>query len=338
MPAWAAIRAYLDSGSRAHSGPGPLLFWTPAGPVTVTATLEAISRGEQPLVRVTLQSDLAHSTAEPPAEPPAPTMAATAGTPRPPPLDFKQHADPALRDGAAAKLAHELRTPLSAIVSLAEIMRDERLGAMGNPRYKAYAADIHDTARHTLDLIGAMLDVDRDEANATGRAAHPRLELDNVDLNDIAKRCASAMQPIAARGGVAIALAPSDDVKAVHADRRAIRQIILNVLSNALRFTPTGGRITLATARRNDGTVELSVADTGSGMDPADIARVLAGTTTAAAPPRTRLAGEHAGFGFGLPLVRELAEAHGGSLDIESVPEHGTRVVVTLPAAGVPPP
>jgi len=311
MPTWAAIRAYLDSGASGQSNPGALLFWTPAGPVTFTATLEALSHGERRLVLVTLQPD------------------------RAPPADS---VDPAQLVSAAARLAHELRTPLSAIVSLAEIMRDERLGAMGNPRYKAYAADIHDTARHTLDLIGAMLDDSRDEANAAGGAAHPRLELDTVDLNDIAERCASAMQPIAARGGVTIALAPSDDVKAVLADRRAIRQIILNVLSNALRFTPKGGRITLATARRNDGTIELSVADTGSGMDPADIARALSSTTMAPAPPRIRLAGEHAGFGFGLPLVRELAEAHGGSLDIESVPEHGTRVVVILPAAGVPSP
>lgn len=240
-------------------------------------------------------------------------------------------------DGAIARLAHELRTPLSAIVSLAEIMRDERLGTMGNQRYKTYAADIHDSARHTLDMIAAMLDGARDDdAGARKGGATARLDLDGVDVAEIAARCVSAMQPIAARGGVALDARSAGDLPLVLADRRALRQIILNLLSNGLRFTPRGGTIVVAATRRDDGGVDLTVADTGSGMSEADIARAL--SPTSAAPRRLRIAGQHVGMGFGLPLVRELAEAHGGVLLIDSKPGAGTRMTIRLPAASVLPP
>ena len=232
-----------------------------------------------------------------------------------------------------AKLAHELRTPLSAIVSLAEIMRDERLGAMGNPRYKAYAADIHDSARHTLDLIGAMLDGDHEPAGVQETVSQPRVDLVPVDLNEIANRCVSAMQPIGARGGVDLEVAAGPDLPRLLADRRALRQIILNLLSNALRFTPQGGLITLTTASRDDGTIEFAVSDTGTGMRANEIDRALG--KALAEPLRLRLAGQQSGFGFGLPLVRELAQAHGGRLTIDSVPGKGTRITVIFPASNV---
>lgn len=269
---------------------------------------------------------------------------------RPPPLDFKPmpvaaaapdrgtlpstDVAPAfdqLPDAATRKLAHELRTPLSAIVSLAEIMRDERLGAMGNARYRSYAADIHDTARHTLDLVATLLDGDAGVAGADAAAA-PRIELEAVDLNDIAARCVSAMQPIGARSGIALAISPAAGLPALLADRRGLRQIILNVLSNALRFTPPGGRIELGTRLSGDGTIELAVADTGQGMSDADLARARGEPSTGAAPARIRLAGTAGGTGYGLPIVRDLVGAHGGSVAIDSVPGHGTTVTVTFPA------
>ncbi|MEQ1613016.1 MAG: HAMP domain-containing sensor histidine kinase [Hyphomicrobiaceae bacterium] len=306
------------------------------------ATLREIARR----IRAGTSADMASqpATTEMPVDtaPPTPRL--------PPPLDFRPLESP-IEPAAAtlppqvppmatanpigtdlAKLAHELRTPLSAIVSLAEIMRDERLGAMGNPRYKAYAADIHDSALHTLDLIGVMFDSGGGAVPSNdAKVAELKLDLTRIDLNDIANRCVSAMQPIGARGEVTLGINLQPDLPHLLADRRALRQIILNVLSNALRFTPKGGLIALATVLHADGTIELSVRDTGSGMRTAEIDRALGRSEAPAAPKRIRLAGEQSGFGFGLPLVRQLAEAHGGRLAIESTPGSGTRVAVIFP-------
>ena len=234
-------------------------------------------------------------------------------------------------DPALARLAHELRTPLGAIVSLAEVMRDEQLGAMGNPRYKAYAGDIHDTARHTLDLVVAMLD--GAVASASDTAAPGRIAGEPVDLNAICSSSASAMRPIAARGGVTLETRLDPALPMVRADRRSLRQIILNVVSNGLRHTAAGGRIEIATRREPGGEIILSIADSGSGMRAADIDRALGKAPAAqVVSRRLRVAGSQSGTGIGLPLVRELTEAHGGRLEIESHPGTGTRIVIRLPA------
>lgn len=264
---------------------------------------------------------------------------------RPPPLDFRQapQAEPPApsapepeRNGrpggaALARLAHELRTPLSAIVSLAEVIRDEQLGPMANAKYKAYAADIHDSAQYTLDLVAAMItDAAGAEADVAPADA-PRLQLGTVDINALCASSSSAMQPIAVRGAVTLTVDPAETLPLIRADRRAVRQIILNLLSNALRHTPREGRIVLSTRRREEGGVVIGVADTGTGMRTAEIARALARPDAAAAPQRLRIAGEKAGLGIGLPLVRELIEAHGGKLSIHSISGQGTEVSVSFP-------
>ncbi len=261
----------------------------------------------------------------------------------PPPLNFQQGVQPdasaqptAANDPEAiagtvlatplATLAHELGTPLSAIVSLAEIMRDERLGSMGNPRYKAYAADIHDSARHTLDLVRAMVERDGDKQ-------HPAyIELDDIDLNDIARRCASAMQPIAIRGDVTLATTLDDCLPKVRANQRAIRQIIFNLLSNGLRFTPRGGKITIATSSNAGRGVQLAIIDTGTSMSQSDIARILGPYSANPGPnlPKPMLTNDNGGSGIGLPLVRQLVDAHGAKLEITSDANLGTRISITF--------
>ena len=230
---------------------------------------------------------------------------------------------------ALAKLAHELRTPLSAIVSLSEVMRDEQLGGMGNPRYKAYASDIHESARHTLDLVQAMVDGEHQAAPQS------RLHLDriSIDLNEIARSCGSAMQPIAQRSSVVIDLELDAKMPPLMANGRAIRQMIFNLLSNALRYTPGGGRITISTKPLGDKTVRLEIANTGKGIDQVEIERVLGQL------PRTAVPGNASGdvsrngriTGIGLPLVRQLAEAHDAMLLIDTDPISGTRISITFP-------
>jgi two-component system, cell cycle sensor histidine kinase PleC len=279
-------------------------------------------------------------------------LASSTGKPAiqfPPPLKFEQlafpfgdeeaGATPALQPSQTAKkrvrrdrvngpsalatLAHELRTPLSAIVSLAEIMRDERLGAMGNARYKAYAGDIHDSARHTLDLVHAMVEGERDAARGKGN----HRDFDEVDLNAIARSCGLAMQPIAARVGVEIETDLLPSLPPVLANARAIRQMIFNLLSNALRYTPHGGLIKIVTRAVAGQKVQLEVTDSGSGMSQADIARILAPAGT----NRANMASLNGnGSGIGLPLVRQLADAHGAVLEIKSDPETGTQVTITF--------
>jgi signal transduction histidine kinase len=224
---------------------------------------------------------------------------------------------------AIARLAHELRTPLSAIATLAEIIRDERLGAMSNIRYKGYASDIHESATHALSVLAALLD----PAQAGDETAG--LDLATTDLNAIIVGSVSAMRPLADRAGVKLTAAVADRLPAIVADRRTLKQILLNLVSNALRHTSAGGEIVVSSAWRPDGQVRIAVRDTGSGMSREAIRQAL----SAEAQARGRTASGAGSTGFGLPLVKALAEANGASIDIDSAIGEGTRVAVTFPAA-----
>jgi two-component system cell cycle sensor histidine kinase PleC len=219
-----------------------------------------------------------------------------------------------------AKLAHELKTPLSAIVAAAEIMRDERLGAMGNPRYLGYAADIHESASHALAVITRML----------GAAAGPRTRadaaaLEAVDLNDLTTRVVSGMMPLAKSRALTLDTDLEVALPSVLADPTGLRQILINLLSNALKFTPPGGDVRVVTGYLDTGGVFLVVRDTGHGMDSATLEKLTNGT--AEAPLKRRAGG---GYGIGLPLVMTLAEANHAALEIDSAPGKGTVVLLAF--------
>jgi len=224
-----------------------------------------------------------------------------------------------------AKLAHELRTPLSAIAALAEIMHDERLGAMGNARYKGYARDIQASARHALSVISAMLSVEpvtpSPEVAGPAGTGTDRLDFIEIDIGVVIAECVAAMTPIAAQAGLTLGAGCGERMPRLIADRRALKQILLNLLANAIRFTPRGGQVTVSSSYVLAGPVRVEVRDTGSGMSEAEIGRIFS-----AEPGMARRDGERSGFG--LPLVISLADANGASVAIGSTPGTGTRVSV----------
>lgn len=229
-----------------------------------------------------------------------------------------------------AKLAHELRTPIGAIVALAEVMRDERFGTLGNARYKGYANDIHQSARHALAVLSAMLDA----GPGPSGQVDPRgqMAFEQIELNALARGCVSGLQPVAAKAGLSLRTALTPRPLYLTADRRSLKQIILNLLSNALKFTPAGGTITVATSASGEPTgssvmssmFRLDVRDTGIGMTPALISEVLSRDIDAA-PDLPECS-----TGIGLPMAQALAVAHGGHISIAS-DKDGATVSLHLP-------
>ena len=219
-----------------------------------------------------------------------------------------------------AGVSHELRTPLNAIIGFSDMMRSRLFGPLPG-KYAEYADLIHDSGQYMLDLIGDVLDLSKVEA---GRYT---LSPDTFDLSDVVRSSAKMIRPAsdAAETNVELSL-PQDDPLLVTADRRAVRQILLNLLSNAVKFSPKGGRIEVA-ARERDGGAVISVSDQGPGMGEAELARI----GEPFAQGQAGLSSTARGSGLGLSLVRQLAELHGGRLEIDSKPGQGTTARVVLP-------
>jgi signal transduction histidine kinase len=224
-----------------------------------------------------------------------------------------------------ASLAHELKTPVSAIAAAADIMQDERFGPLGSPRYLGYARDIHGSARHVLGVIDRMLAEGRtDPVPLSGD-----LDITQIDTGKTLEATVSQLAPLAERAGIALALELSPRLPHVIADATSLRQIVFNLVTNALKFTDCGGRITVAARHSADGPLSISVSDTGSGIAEAEIERLLAPGGTARRQPRGGAANTD-GLGLGLPLVRTLASANGAAFSIESTPGKGTSASVVF--------
>jgi signal transduction histidine kinase len=220
---------------------------------------------------------------------------------------------------ALARLGHELRTPLSSIAAMAEIIRDARFGPDAQDRYREYAGHIHDSARHALSLVGAMLDPE----TAVERHEPPPTFVE-INVDELLKACLDTIAPLAERAGLRVDLASAGRLPHLVADARALRQILLNLLTNALKFTPRGGVITVSTEHRDDGPLQIAVADTGIGMSTAElahVARMMTADTVDAGGARAS-----GGRGLGLPMVRRLAAQSGGQVAIDSVLGRGTTV------------
>ena len=226
-----------------------------------------------------------------------------------------------------ANMSHELRTPLNAVIGFSEIMIHDAAGRLGGDKYREYAGDIHASGVHLLELINDILDIAKIEAGK--HTLHEQsVEIDNIIaacLRLIGERAENAMvELVRLAGGEGLAL---------RADMRACKQMLINLLSNAVKFTEPGGRIAVGVRIDAMGDLLLSVADTGIGIDAKDIDNVVKPFFQADGSLTRR----HYGTGLGLPLVKALAELHGGGVMIDSALGVGTNVTIRLPAYRVLP-
>jgi PAS domain S-box-containing protein len=232
--------------------------------------------------------------------------------------------DSSAKSDFIAKISHEIRTPLNAIIGFSEVMMQERFGPIGNERYRDYLKDIHTSGGHLMSLIDDLLDLSKIEAGKLD------LTFTSVGLNDLAQQCVAIMQPQASRGRVIIRTSLPPALPQVMADARSVRQIVLNLLSNSIKFTGAGGQVIVSTALNDNGEVVLRVRDTGIGMSEKDLSAALEPFRQLAVASARSGAG---GTGLGLPLTKALAEANRARFQIRSTPKEGTLVEVAFPAA-----
>ncbi|MBL6937950.1 MAG: hypothetical protein ISS15_16325 [Alphaproteobacteria bacterium] len=220
-----------------------------------------------------------------------------------------------------ANMSHELRTPLNAIIGFSDILKKELFGAIGNEKYAEYIRDINDSGHHLLAIINDILDLAKAEAGKLS------LQEDEIDLSRCLDDALRMCRGRATAAGVDLTFPGRGQSLYALVDERLIRQIVLNLLTNAIKFTREGGKVTLTLSGAEDG-IYIRVADTGIGIAPEDIDRIIRPFEQV----ETVLSRTHGGTGLGLPLTAKLTELHGGTLTIESQVAQGTTVTVWLPA------
>jgi signal transduction histidine kinase len=220
-----------------------------------------------------------------------------------------------------ANVSHELRTPLNAVIGFSEVMISETLGPLGNRKYAEYANDIHESGQHLLALINDILDLSKVESGSE------ELYEEEIHVPDMAKSLLTLMRHHAEKGKVGLLMELDPTLPKVIADKRKLKQILVNLLSNSVKFTKPGGRITLRAWVDEEGGFAFQVADTGIGMAPEDIPKALQKFRQVDGD----LNRKYEGTGLGLPLAKALAELHGGTLHMESELGRGTAVTVRLP-------
>jgi two-component system cell cycle sensor histidine kinase PleC len=224
-----------------------------------------------------------------------------------------------------ATMSHELRTPLNAILGFSEVMKSQLLGPLKNDNYREYAGNIHDSGRHLLQLINEILDLSRIEA---GRY---ELHEEPVRLTEVVEECLRLLTLRAQSKGLHVAAEFDKELRQLWADERAIRQICLNLITNALKFTPRGGSVTITIAGTADGGQTLIVKDTGPGIPKEEIPKVMQAFGQGSLAHQTA----EGGTGLGLPIVLNLVTLHGGSFELRSELRKGTEAVVVLPPSRV---
>lgn len=224
-----------------------------------------------------------------------------------------------------ANISHELRTPLNAVIGFSEIMEEQMFGPLGDPRYRSYARDIGESGRHLLSLINDVLDLSKVEAG--------KFVL-HEERNSIASAVESCMRIVSERadaGGVRLVDRVPQDLPLLNADPRALKQIFINLLTNAVKFTQRGGRVDVTAELDAVGNLVIRVADTGIGIDPADLDKAL----SAFGQVDSVMERKYEGTGLGLPLTKRLVELHDGWFELDSAPGEGTTAIVCFPASRV---
>jgi len=221
-----------------------------------------------------------------------------------------------------ANISHELRTPLNTVIGFADVLADEAAGKL-TAEQADYVRDIRASGEHLLAIINDLLDMSRIEAGAM--TVHDGV----FDLGRVVAGTARMMREQALSVGVTLEAATPDGPLAVRADERLIRQVMLNLIANAVKFTEPGGTVRVTAGRRADGTVWATVADTGIGIAPEQIAMVFKPFYQV----DSSLSRKRGGTGLGLPISKAIMALHGGDLDIASRPGQGTTISAILPAA-----
>ncbi len=218
-----------------------------------------------------------------------------------------------------ANVSHELRTPLNAIIGFSEMMKGQMFGPLGAPKYEEYCADIHDSSSHLLGVINDILDMSRIEAGQVD------LSVETVDLAELFSEATRIMTPTSAEKNITLASAIAEGMR-IQVDRRAMKQILLNLMSNAVKFTAADGRVTVR-ARLERESVVVAVEDNGIGIPAREVERL--------GQPFVQVENQftktHQGSGLGLAIARSLTELHHGKMDISSAVGQGTTVTVRLP-------
>ena len=239
----------------------------------------------------------------------------------------KRHAEMASRSKSVflANMSHELRTPLNGVIGYAEMIRDEIMGPVQPPIYKSYAEHIHTSGTHMLTLIDEVLSLSQSEFG------HTRLDERDLDLRDAIEEAAATLKPLADSRGVSLETDPPGQALTLKADPVKVRQMILNLVSNAIKHTESEGRVILGGDIDSAGRILVTVTDTGCGIAPDQVDAVMEPFNRGSNP----MLNEGGGLGLGLPLTRRLMEAHQGHLTLESRLGEGTRAILTFPAARV---
>ncbi|HZU90229.1 MAG TPA: HAMP domain-containing sensor histidine kinase, partial [Stellaceae bacterium] len=215
-----------------------------------------------------------------------------------------------------ANVSYELRTPLNAVIGFTEILTHQYFGTL-NPRQLDYAHSILESANQLMTLINDIIDL------ATIEAGYMVLETETVEVQGMLQAVLTLTRERARNREIELRLKCPPDIGTIEADERRLKQALFNLVTNAIRFTPPGGSVSIEAAREG-GDLLLSVADTGIGIPPVDQARVF---------EKFERASRHSGAGLGLSLVKSLVELHGGTVDIESEPDRGTKVTCRIPAS-----
>ena len=231
--------------------------------------------------------------------------------------------DSAWKDRLLANVSHELRTPLNAIIGFSDMLGAVRSASLSEAQQREYAGIINASGQHLLSIVNALLDMSKMEAGRFHIAVEP------IELAPLIDSCCDILRLKAQESKIEILRDIQPDLGAFIADARACRQIVLNLMSNAIKFTPAGGRVTIA-AKDEGETVVLSVADTGIGVNLADLPRL--GDPFFQAPSAGGRPNE--GAGLGLSVVKGLVGLHGGAISFESAPGQGACVTIRLPRHG----
>jgi signal transduction histidine kinase len=254
--------------------------------------------------------------ASPPEAAPKPEPA----PPKPEPAPRPQADAAASRLDFLAKVSHEVRTPLNSIIGFAELMLQERFGPIGNRRYKGYVEDIHQSGLYALSLLNDLLDISKIEAGKF------ELNFTAVDVGEIVEDCAASLQPLAKRARILLRTSLAPDLPTVVADPRRLKQVLLNLLTNAIKFTNEGGQV-IVSGSMVDGELRLRVRDNGIGMTKDEIAFAMQPFHQLDTAPR-----KQTGTGLGLPVTKALVDANRARLALTSEPGVGTSADVIFPA------